>query len=63
MREYSVSVKENIITFVRDHGECYGGERTTKIDTQGKTGKELYKRIKECVGADFAKAAKQQGFC
>lgn len=63
MQKYEVSKEENIITFVRDHGECYGGVRKTYIDTEGKTGSKLYAHIKEYAGAALAEAARKKGFC
>ena len=51
------------LNFERDHGSCYGGVRKTTLDCQGKTGKKLYKHIKEYVGKDYADAARKKGYC
>lgn len=63
MANYEVQKNGQYLTFQRDAGECYGGERKTTLDTEGLTGGELFKHIKKYVGARAAKAAKQQGYC
>ncbi len=63
MSEYEIYKNGDIITFERDHGECYGGLRKTNIDTEGKKDNELYAHIEDHAGAAFADAAREQGYC
>lgn len=53
----------NVMTFIRDAGDCYGGERKTVIDTQGKQGRALRLHLTKHVGVQMSKAAAEQGFC
>ena len=63
MNTYDITLKNGILIFGRNHGDCYGGYRKIHLDTEGKTGAELFKHIKNHAGLAPAKAAKQQGFC
>ena len=53
----------NILTFTRGAGDCYGGERKTEIDTQGKQGRALRLYLTKHVGAQMSKVAAEWGFC
>lgn len=61
--DYEIIKNGQYMQFSRDHGACYGGVRTTTIDSYGLKGKKLYKHIKDKAGKAFADAAKRAGFC
>lgn len=60
---YQVEQTGNVMTFIRDAGDCYGGERKTVIDTEGKQGRALRLHITKRLGKVASKAAAEQGFC
>ena len=61
--EYEITLNDNVMTFIRDHGECYGGKNRTQIDTEGKTGRSLRLHLTKHLGKRMSKAAAEQGFC
>lgn len=63
MNTYEITKTDNILTFARDHCDCYGNTKKTHIDTEGKTGKSLYAHIKKHAGVSFAISAKDNGYC
>ena len=60
---YEISTTAELMVFTKEHDECYGGSRTTTLDTEGKTGRALYNHIKKHCGAVFASEARLQGYC
>lgn len=49
-------VGKDILKFEVEKDECYGGERSYTLDTQGKRGEELYAHIEHYLGKSFAEA-------
>jgi hypothetical protein len=63
MSDYIISKNGKYMTFIRDHGECYGGEHKSVLDTYDLKGMALYDHIEEYLGKAPALAAERQGFC
>lgn len=64
MNKYAIKkIDENVLQFARDHGICYGGVKTTCIDTYGKTGRSLRLHLTKHLGREMSKAAAEAGFC
>lgn len=53
----------NVMTFIRDAGDCYGGMRKIEIDIEGKQGRALRLHLTKHLGKAASKAAADQGFC
>ena len=63
MTIFNVEKTGNVMTFTKDAGSNYGGERKTSIDTQGKQGRALRLYLTKHLGAQMSKAAADQGLC
>jgi len=59
---YEISRNNDILTFSKDHGDCYGNVHSTHIDCWGLKGTDLYNHIKEHAGKRMAIDALEQGF-
>lgn len=62
MKNLYIEQNGNVMTFTRLAGDCYGNERKTEIDTEGKQGRALRLHLTKHLGKQISKSAAEQGF-